>query len=133
MKRQKKQLNDILEIIKKVNEIIKKKPSYEQMIKEVQMMNFKIKPITGNLTLFNLNYKKFLEFLWSLGKIEEFLFKERIDINQDKEEFLINLFKKIHFQYENELEKINLSEKAHEKKNNTLEIEIIKELKKKFN
>ena len=46
------------------------------MFEEVRMMKFKIKPIQGDVSAFNLKNERFIESLWSLGKLDEFFHKE---------------------------------------------------------
>ena len=67
---------DILSLINNIQKIISTKPNTDQMFEEVRMMKFKIKPIQGDLMSFNLKNQHFIESLWSLGKLDEFFFRE---------------------------------------------------------
>ena len=42
------------------------------MYEEIRMMKFRIRPLQGNVLSVNLNNEKFIEVLWSMGKLDEF-------------------------------------------------------------
>ncbi len=48
------------------------RPETNEMIHEVHMMNFKIRPVYGNIATVDFNNSEFIAALWSLGKLDEF-------------------------------------------------------------
>jgi len=81
--------SNILRVFKKFYSILGKKPSGQEAINEVKMMNFKIHPLSGKFDNSLLLNKDFIDLLWNLGKTEE-LFKQVFSelSPQDKRVFL---------------------------------------------
>lgn len=73
MKRQTAKKQNAQELIKKIAlEIESATPTATQMIAELKMMQFKIRPLTGDLfDLTSVHTLPFLTSLWRIGKIEE--------------------------------------------------------------
>lgn len=66
--------NTALNLIKKIDgEIISVTPSRETMLEDIKMMQFKIRPLTGNVFDLARQENRFLEALWKTGKIEEII------------------------------------------------------------
>jgi len=88
----KKITKDVISLFGEIQKIISGKPSINQMFEEVQMMKFKIKPIKGDLMSFDLKNENFIESLWSLGKLDEFFFKEVPNLNKKEKEVFMKIF-----------------------------------------
>ena len=132
----KKTNKDILSLINNIQKIISTKPNTNQMIEEVRMMKFKIKPIQGDVSAFNLKNERFIESLWSLGKLDEFFHKEFPHLSKKEQEVFLRFFDNLYFKYQQQLNQINLRPaKTALTKTGLLELEIYKErkLKKKVN
>lgn len=132
----KKTSKDIVSLFGNIQKIISSKPATNQMFKEVQMMKFKIKPIQGDLTSFNLKNEQFIESLWSLGKLDEFFFKEVPSLNKKEKEVFMRIFDSLYYKYQQQLNQSNLRQKKiNMSKTGLLEMEIYKErkLKRKVN
>lgn len=127
---------DILSLINNIQKIISTKPNTNQMFEEVRMMKFKIKPIQGDVSAFNLKNEKFIESLWSLGKLDEFFHKEFPHLSKKEQEIFLRFFDNLYFKYQQQLNQINLQPaKMTVTKTGLLELEIFKEgkLRKKVN
>jgi len=127
---------DIISLFGNIQKMISTKPDISQMFKEVQMMKFKIKPIQGDLMAFNLKNENFIESLWSLGKLDEFFFKEVPSLSKKEKEIFMNFFDSLYFKYQQQLNQTNLQQRRVTlKKTGLLELEIFKErkLQKKSN
>lgn len=127
---------DVLSLINNIQKIITTKPNTSQMFEEVQMMKFKIKPIHGDVSAFNLKNTSFIESLWSLGKLDEFFHREFPQLSKKDQEVFLRFFDNLYFRYQQQLSKINLQPaKTTFTKIGSLELEIYKEgkLKKKVN
>jgi len=132
----KKTSKDILSLINNIQKIISAKPDTNKMFEEVQMMKFKIKPIQGDVSAFNLKNERFIESLWSLGKLDEFFFKEVPSLSKKEKEIFMNFFDSLYFKYQQQLNQTNLQQRRVTlKKTGLLELEIFKErkLQKKSN
>jgi hypothetical protein len=125
---------DVLDLFNNIQKIISKKPDLNQMFEELQMMKFKIRPMQGDVLAFNLKNDKFIETLWSLGKLDEFFQKEFYTLSKKEKELFMKFFDSLYFKYQQELNKINL-QLITIPKTNLLELEIFKErnIKKKIN
>jgi len=127
---------DIISLFGNIQKIISSKPNINQMFEEVRMMKFKIKPIQGDLMSFNLKNEQFIESLWSLGKLDEFFFKEVPTLSKKEKEVFMKIFDSLYFKYQQQLNQANLQQrKVTLTKTGLLEMEIYKErkLKKKTN
>ena len=132
----KKTSRDVISLFGNIQKIISAKPTVSQMFEEVQMMKFKIKPIQGDVSAFNLKNEKFIESLWSLGKLDEFFHKEFPHLSKKEQEVFLRFFDNLYFKYQQQLNQINLQPaRMTLTKTGLLELEIYKErrLKKKVN
>ena len=132
----KKITKDVISLFGEIQKIISGKPSINQMFEEVQMMKFKIRPIKGDLMSFDLKNENFIESLWSLGKLDEFFFKEVPNLNKKEKEVFMKIFDSLYFKYQQQLNQTNLQQKkVNLTKTGLLELEIYKErkMKKKVN
>lgn len=113
--------------------ILQKKPSVREMVQEVQMMKYKIKPLYGDISVLDFKNSQFVEALWSLGKLDEF-FQNNVDqLETTEQEVFFRLINEMRTDLQNDLNKANL--KPHKIKNNqsVFEIEIYKERAQKLN
>lgn len=127
---------DIISLFGEIQKKISTKPSINQIFEEVQMMKFKIKPLQGDVSAYNLKNEKFIESLWSLGKLDEFFHKEFPHLSKKEQEIFLNFFDTLYSKYQQQLNQINLQPtRKMTAKTGLLELEIYKErkLKKKLN
>ncbi|PIU37045.1 hypothetical protein CO005_00065 [Candidatus Roizmanbacteria bacterium CG_4_8_14_3_um_filter_34_9] len=132
----KKTNKDIISLFGNIQKVILTKPDINQMFDELQMMKFKIRPIQGELMSFDLKNKQFIESLWSLGKLDEFFYREISSLSKKEKELFIKLFDSLYFKYQQQLNQSNLQKKKITlNRTGLLELEIYKErkLKQKVN
>jgi len=132
----KKTNKDIISLFGNIQKVISTKPDINQMFDELQMMKFKIRPIQGELMSFDLKNKQFIESLWSLGKLDEFFYREISSLSKKEKELFIKLFDILYFKYQQQLNQSNLQKKKITlNRTGLLELEIYKErkLKQKVN
>ena len=122
---------DVLEIINTFQKLLNKKPSPEKMYEEIQMMKFKVRPIQGNLSEVNLNNEKFVETLWSLGKLDEFFQKEFYQLSPKNKELFMKIFDDIYEKYQQDLNRVSLQWEKARPASRFLEVEIFKEVRSK--
>lgn len=127
---------DVVTLFGNIQKVILAKPAINQMFDEVQMMKFKIRPIQGDLMSFDLKNKQFIESLWSLGKLDEFFYREVPTLSKKEKEVFMKLFDSLYFKYQQQLNQTNLQQrKVTLTRTGLLELEIYKErkLKQKVN
>lgn len=130
----KKTNKNIIDLIENFKKFLDRKPPFEKMYEEIQMMKFKIRPIQGDLSRVNLNNKEFISTLWSLGKLDEFFQKEFYKLTGKNKEIFLKIFNNVYEKYQTELNRINLHIEKTINSSGFLEVEIFKEVKnKKFN
>lgn len=110
--------------------ILGNKPSIDQMIKEVQMMKFKIRPIQGDFSHLNFQNSRFIEILWSLGKMDEFFDRRLSTLPQKQKGIIFNYFDSMYHTFQEELNKLNLKLPKTGKISSVFEMEIFKEKKR---
>lgn len=116
---------DIVQELINFQKTLEKKPKIEEMYNQIKMMNFRFKPIQGSLISFNFKNKKFIEALWSLGKLDEFFNKKikQIKSINERQKF-IEFFSKLFDFYQDKLNKVDIESLTIEKNPENLEIEI---------
>lgn len=65
-------------------------------MQEVKMMNFKIRPILGDISLLGKRNDGFLEAIWRIGRIEEVIAKDIHTLNTKERELFFRYLEKIH-------------------------------------
>ena len=131
----KKNKNNVVDIFNRLKKILATKPSNQDMVSEVRMMKFKVRPISGDISLLRLNNAHLIEALWSLGKLDETFQKEFRHINADQKEVFFRFFDDLYQQFQSQLNRVNIKPEIKARLPEMLEMEIFKELptSKKFN
>lgn len=127
---------DALQIIAEFQkELLRGDKTIDAMYEEVRMMNFKIRPLTGNVLTLNLKDKSFIQALWNLGKLDEFFHRHQEALKPQERKMFFNMFDNLHERFEHELNKLNVLEEPSSEPPEAIEMEIFKEYpsKKKFN
>lgn len=117
---------DVLNLLENLKKIIENKPPAAVMYEEIQMMKFKVKPIKGDIGIFNLKNTKLIEALWSLGKLDELFQKELFHIKPSQRDIFFRMFDDLSHKYQLQLNQTTLKREEVEKGPN-FEIEIFKE------
>ncbi len=126
---------DVFEMLTKFQKtILQKKPSTREMVQEVQMMKYKIKPLYGDISLLDFKNTQFVEALWSLGKLDEF-FQNNVDqLETIEQDVFFRLIHEMRTDLQNDLNKANLKPlKVKSNQQSVFEIEIYKERAQKLN
>lgn len=130
-KTKKQENNRALELIKKITwEIKNARPSKEKMLEEIKMMNFKIRPIVGDVFEIAKRKEIFLESLWKIGKIEQIISGIMNKLTEEERDMFLQFMERLQSQMEEKLTSFlsNPSQSFDEKKEITiLELEIFKE------
>ncbi|NTU74104.1 hypothetical protein HGB07_08240 [Candidatus Roizmanbacteria bacterium] len=128
----KKITEDALQIFSEFQEkVLKSKPTISEMTSEIRMMQFKIRPLQGNISLLNLKNRKFIEIVWSLGKMDEFFLSHMPKVRVKERQMFIKIFDNLYNKFQNDLNKISF--RGHSSNSGVFELEIYRERTKKFN
>lgn len=113
----------LLEVFQK--SVLQNKPALVDMITEVHMMQFKIKPLRGDVQHIDFQNNKFIEILWSLGKLDEFFQKQYPTISEPKREQFFLYFDLMQKKLQDDLNKLRLQSPQDETRSG-FEVEIFK-------
>jgi len=121
---------DAVDKIKHFQErILANKPEMGEMVYDVRMMNFKIRPISGDITELDYGNNDFIEALWSLGKLDEFFRLEFDSIDLDEKDAFFRMINDLRVNFQNQLKQANIQAVDFQDKSmmQLFEIEIIKD------
>jgi len=120
---------DVLDILSNFKQMLDRKPEVETMFDEVRMMKFKIKPISGDISILHLKNNKLIEILWSLGKLDEIFQKEYRKLTVPQKEVFFRAFDTLYQQLQSQLNTVNLAKekKTPQTQSSVFEMEIFKE------
>lgn len=123
------------EIITAFQKIIKRKPSVKKMYADIRLMQFRIRPIEGDITKLDVANDTFIEMLWSLGKLDEVFQKRYLDMDGQNREVVYDIFEKLYDEYQSRLNKATYRKESSVGAAPKLEMEIYRELphEKKLN
>lgn len=113
--------------------ILHNKPSHHQMVAEVRMMRFKVRPVAGDVSSLNFKNEQFIEALWSLGKLDEFFHSVIKDLRKDDRQIFFKLFDGLYQEYQSRLNRVGIREGASLGDNKTFEVEIFRERTRRGN
>lgn len=122
---------DVLQIFDTFQKAIQNKPPHKQMINEVRMMKFKVRPMQGDILLFNLQDERLIEALWSLGKLDELFHNKYQKLSLKEKGVFFRIFDSMYQKLQSDLGRINLRRDKTSDISPTVEIEIFKEQKQK--
>ena len=125
---------DILDLFKSFKtDVLDKKRSHEQMVREVSMMKFKIRPLQGDVSKLNFSNATFVETIWQLGKMDDFIEKHLHEIDKKQEHAFFHYFEGMYKQLQNTLNNLHFNSQKGDifAKRDFIEMEIYKERKNK--
>ena len=124
--------SDVLALLELFQQnVLLNKPPIKEMLTEIQMMRFKVKPRQGDLANVDFTNHGLIEILWSLGKLDEFFQQQCLKLNNRDQEALFTYFESIHKKLQDDLNRLNLKHETGGARLANLEIEIFKERTKK--
>lgn len=119
---------DVLQLLEQFQKtILQNKPSVGEMITEIHMMKFKVKPMQGDFSQVNFRNDRFIEALWSLGKLDEFFQIQYPHIKKEEKSTFFTYFDLLQKKLQEDLNHLNLRTTLDEGKQTILEMEIFKE------
>lgn len=122
--------HDMLRLFKSFKKnVLDNKPAHAQMITEVRMMKFKVRPLQGDISKLNFSNQVFVETIWQLGKMDDFIEKHSTKIDKQQEHAFFHYFEGMYQQLQDKLSSLHFGTGAAEiqTKRNFVEMEIYKE------
>lgn len=107
--------------------IAEEKPTEQIMYAELQMMNFRVRPLQGDVSILNLKDRELLAVLWQLGKLDEFFQTQYTQLSLPQRKTFFHLFDNLHQKYQEQLNTLNLKSSQEMNITSTIEMEIYKE------
>jgi len=121
---------DMLRLFKSFKQhVLDNKPAHDQMVNEVRMMKFKVRPVQGDISRLNFSNEIFVETIWQLGKMDDFIEKYVRKIDKQQEHAFFHYFEGMYQQLQERLSTLHFGKGiagTHEKKS-LIEMEIYKE------
>lgn len=114
-------------------DVLDKKPTHEQMMREVYMMRFKIRPLQGDVSKLNFSNSTFVETIWQLGKMDDFIEKHLRKLDKKQEYAFFHYFDGMYKQLQDTLNSLHFGGQKGDLfiKRDFIEMEIFKERKNK--
>jgi len=122
---------DIFHLLTRLEKVLREKPSPGQILKEVQMMKFKIRPLVGDISLLNFKDWRLLEALWSLGKLDDFFEREIGGVSKEEKKTFFQVVEQIRGKLETQLANIHFKKRTQTPQ--VIEMEIFKDSPRKKN
>jgi len=109
--------------------VLDNKPPHEQMVRDVYMMKFKIRPLQGDVSKLNFSNVLFVETIWQLGKMDDFIEKYLHTIDKKQEHAFFHYFEGMYRQLQNKLNSLHFGVQKGDifEKRDFIEMEIFKE------
>jgi hypothetical protein len=125
---------DMLNLFKNFKStVLDKKPTHAQMVRDIYMMKFKIRPLQGDVSKLNFSNETFVETIWQLGKMDDFIEKYLHTIDKNQENAFFHYFEGMYKQLQNTLNTLHFGGPKGDlfTKRDFVEMEIYKERKNK--
>ena len=118
-----------VDIIRQISyEVEDRKLPLEVMVRDIQMMHFKIRSVLGDISSLNSVEYSFVESLWKIGKIDEIINEELENLDEDDQEALINYFQEVESETRGKIRDSLSTNNPSEKDKKILKIEIFKDV-----
>lgn len=116
------------DIIKQIHsEVEEQGLSLEAMVRDIQMMGFKIRPLVGDISTIAKMHDEVVRSLWKIGKIDEIISSSIYDLEEDDQDRLIDYLKKMETQAEDHIRE-SIQKRNKLSKKQLLKIEVFKDL-----
>ncbi len=99
-----------------------------QMVTDIQRMGFKIKPISGDIAVFEKIRRHFLKPLWKMGRVDEIVQKYIYQLTEDEKDILFDFLEE--FEYKTQVDfnhQLVKKSKSTAFSNNPLKLEVFKD------
>lgn len=116
------------DIIKQIHsEVEEQGQSLEAMVRDIQMMGFKIRPLVGDIAAISAMHDEVVRSLWKIGKIDEIINSSIYDLEEDDQDRLIEYLRKMETEAENKIRE-SIQNRNKLSKKQILKIEVFKDV-----
>lgn len=123
----KKEKTSVVTILNQFRTLMENKPATAKMFEELQMMKFRVHPLTGDISAINLHNEELIQTLWSLGKLDEVFQRDYQNLSPKEKKVLLRFFDNLHQRLQEDLNHINLKLEKNTPMSSVLEFEIFKD------
>lgn len=117
-----------IDIIRQINlEVENRLLPVEVMIRDIQMMNFKVRSLIGDISHLETVHRDFIESLWKIGRIDEIVNDTMDDLDDDEQDALLEYFGKMETDIQNKIRQSLAIRKSQNKSDKLLKLEIFKD------
>lgn len=117
---------DVIDEIINTIELARVTPS--QMVADIQRMGFKIKPVSGDIEVFDKIRRHFLKPLWKMGRVDEIVQKYLYELSDEEQEILFDFLEEFENKTQVDLNRKLINKtKSRFSAENPLKIEVFKD------
>ncbi len=115
--------------------VLSKRPAPHAMMHDIRMMNFKIRPLSGEIADLDFKNPEFIGALWSLGKLDDFFRQEFSKLPEQEQELFFKLVDELRYGFQQQINtsSVSSSQPSLDDLHNHFEVEIIKEMQIRVN
>lgn len=128
---------DLFEKIKNFQKtVLSNRPETSTMLHDIRMMNFKIRPLAGEISQLDLQNPEFIGALWSLGKLDDFFRQEFFKLPDQEKEVFFRLVDELRYEFQQQINTVGVlpeRELSGDQNHHPFEVEIIKEMQVRVN
>jgi hypothetical protein len=118
-----------IDIIRQIStEVEDRKLPLEIMVRDIQMMQFKIRSLIGDISSLETAHYEFVHALWKIGKIDEIISNSLEDLDEDDQQALITYFNDLESRTQTSIRHALRLQEPIEREQNALKIEIFKDI-----
>jgi hypothetical protein len=124
----------VVDIIRQISlEVEERTLPLEVMVRDIQMMQFKVRSVVGDISSLQTAHQDFIHALWRIGKIDEIVQDSLVHLDEEDQEALLAYFKDVESQANRVIKgalqtKSLPTEKASKEKVKLLKLEIFKDM-----
>ncbi len=107
--------------------VVLNKPTLAIMLDEIKMMNFKIRPLSGDVSLIRAMDSKFIEMVWNLGKLDQLYREKQQYLKLKDRELFMKFFESMHEKFQKELGLVQLTVPEQVESTHALEMEVFRD------
>ncbi len=107
--------------------VVLNKPTLAIMLDEIKMMNFKIRPLSGDVSLIRAMDSKLIEMVWNLGKLDQLYREKQQYLKLKDRELFMRFFESMHEKFQKELGLVQLTVPEQVESAHALEMEVFRD------
>lgn len=116
------------DIIRQISiEVEGRKLPLEIMVRDIQMMRFKVRSLFGDISSLQTTHYDFVQSLWKIGRIDEIVSESLHTLDEDGQEALLDYFHQIEGRMQTNIRNSLTIQETSKRKKQILKLEIFKD------